>query len=228
MKVRKILRESGFKLNEKNIEEVIQQIIAESSKRAIRIEITYKTVDGIQYESDTFESELLKNKKIVYIEVWAYCVSSNISLEIDHGVGGEFYLSIEGPEKWVNSLYQSIEDMTSHWEKQTTWVKKYYIVPIIMGFFIFYFLIQFSVELVTYLKIDNEGIKFLINMLYFPIAFVCIFFIIDQINKLFPDMEFNFGPEHLKTENKKRERVASIIAIIVIPALLWILSLFIK
>jgi hypothetical protein len=172
--------------------------------------------------------EYLQNKKIIYIDMWLFGgPNGSIYINIEHGK--DFYLSVDGPEDWVNTIYQSIEDMIINWEPQNKWITKYYyLLGILLYVILFIIIIQIYSAINTILHLNSSIYSILstkgllISSLLFSLSATMILLI--EIKNLYPPIEFNFGPKHLQIEANKRNKIYTIMGIIIIP---FIISLII-
>jgi len=63
--------------------------------------------------------------------------------------------------------------------------------------------------------------KYVINLLIiYAVGFFWAFFLRDWLLSLWPTIEFDFGPEHLKIERSRRNRIIVFITLAVIPIIL--------
>lgn len=172
--------------------------------------------------------EYLQNKKIIYIDMWLFGgPNGSIYINIEHGK--DFYLSVDGPENWVNTIYQSIEDMIINWEPQNKWITKYYyLLGILLYVILFIIIIQIYSAINTILHLNSSIYSILstkgllISSLLFSLSATMILLI--EIKNLYPPIEFNFGPKHSQIEANKRNKIYTIMVIIIIP---FIISLII-
>ena len=226
MKITKSFIKSGYKLTEKNIVELSNRVIKENNLG--KVKILLKSADNIQYEDQILRLEYLQNKKITYIEMWLFGFEKgSIYLTIKHG--RNFYLSVEGPEDWVNTIYQSIEDMIINWEPQNSLTNKYFPPIVVSIFVIFLFIIAWIyIQINTILHITTTSLSEVsILLLFISIigwSFLITITIGSEIKNLYPPIEFNFGPKHLQIEAKRRNKIYTILAVIIIP---FIISLII-
>lgn len=163
-------------------------------------------------------------------------------------------LKIESEDQiWVNNQNLRISELIESWKPQNKMFSKYkeilfHFLSINLGF-IFFELLAKLLTIFDYkssLKTDQSDIwKFLIEKIttQFPASiyvfiglfswligmfFVSLFWykLEDKLLNLWPSIEFDFGPEHLKFAKKRRNIIWLVVTLIILPILLQILFTF--
>ena len=159
-----------------------------------------------------------------------------INITITHGsYSSGNTLTVQGNDaNWVNGTFNKLKDIIDSARPQNNWIIKHKTL--------FWCILTFGLGVLIYswwglvmrsfivpdLKenVRNEAEKAfvaLLTTLWF-IGCVGALYLRDWVLELWPKIELDFGPEHLKTEKMRRNRIMLVISMFVIPFLLSIFS----
>lgn len=201
-----------------------------------KISMQIRCDDDTRYEStsDEFlqEGEIFDIKKVESID-FDYCYwtggdSDRITISIKQGICGHCNFLVSGGNKnWVAGSFSKIESIINSLNPQKNIIDKYYtsLNIILIVFFDYIFLSIFIFLFHNHLqKITN------LEFLFYIIPIITIFsamlssWPINRLLKLWPVIEFDFGPEHMKVEKQRRKKVWNLLTIVIIPLILGIIT----
>lgn len=221
------------------------------------------SVDMASYESeslDLFKDDgIIDTKKISSIEMSFdnYTVNQYINLSIEHKGSYHDGLIIEGSDKnWVAGTLTTFTDIINSIKPQTHWCIKYktflwHLLSLSIGFIIFYPLYFLTMPYIiktlstsdNIIAINNSFKEHQSSNLFILYCLSSSWLIgypwaknaISWLLELWPKIEFDFGPEHMKNEKEKRNRLNLILSIVLsiviipnLPNLVEILSISYK
>jgi hypothetical protein len=173
--------------------------------------------DGTHYQSDTpdiFENDHeidLKKANSIEMEYFDYELNRRITFSIEHG---NHYLSrnritVHGTDSnWVIGTFTSLKETIEAVKPQPSWVLRYKWLVYIFNVVLFGLALEWLIHFVT-------------KHFYFPVAFVLggilAMVIDDRLPKLWPDIEFDFGPEHTRREKRIRAGIYVLAELVAIP-----------
>lgn len=212
----------------------------EENHSSIKIEIN--CIDGISYESETADliqdGDVIDNKRCsnINIEYHDYQQEKRISLNISHGVGYGNDLMVRGDKNWVAGTFDSLDDIIESAKPQEHWFIKYKTVILNLGAITFGYFIYKLLDIISIGTNENPSANVMrirdflhSNIILLNIIKIIIFWLQgifplwwlrDWALKLWPSVEFDFGPEHKKIEKNRRKRLGLFFSIIIIPLLL--------
>jgi hypothetical protein len=184
------------------------------------------------------EDGVLNTRKIVSVEMRYHNRKDDkdISIGLYHSVESDYKnrISVSGlDEKWVNGTFSGLQDTLKNCERQKTFFANHFILIALVFwacfafsvFMIFGFLTELSVK---YIKSSSAVQSAKTIFIGVRIGLGIVFgteltkALTKDIGALYPDVELLVGPEHLQREARKRRRLLSILAIVIIPTLIGI------
>lgn len=183
-----------------------------------------------------------------------YSLERDLSFRVSHGDSSYGNMAtISGTEeKWINDNYVSLKEAIETVRPQTFWFRRHqtfglHLIALAVGS-----LIQFCIEiflgwLITYWGVDSivkplppdspwravipkvlpmfYVVKWLIRWL---IGMMWAFEVRTWLLRLWPNIELDFGSEHLKLEKLQRKRIVAFISLIVVPIVASLIYDFLK
>jgi len=160
-----------------------------------------------------------------------------VDLIIVAGNGRRSSLTVEGPDQeWAGGIARHLQTIIESAKPQPIWVSRYvaYNVPFIIGVAVSYWVGRVGTRLLIMLlnsvgwhkagyRMQEIAAENTVDtaMAIFVLGIICImpvaFFLATLLYKLWPSIEFNFGPEHMRMEGQRRRKIGWFIAFIVIP-----------
>ena len=187
-----------------------------------------------------------------------YSLSRRVSLSLDHGdssYGNTIIVSGQERE-WVNDIFARLDQALQGAIPQESWIKRHptltlNIIALGIGTFGYHLIntilnLAFAnVDLAKHIKPPQEGsfLHFLVQVIKSNIWF---FYIVKWVSKwllgffwgafevrrwflnLWPSIELDMGPEHLKIEKNKRKKIYAVFALVIIPIVTALLYDIIK
>lgn len=205
--------------------------------------------DGTSYESESYElfenGSIIDIKKINSLEMSFsnYKLESYINFSITHGNEYGNHLIVRGNDRnWVDGLFTRLKEIINSVKPQNHWILKYktlilHLIALGVGVII-YSILNFllyrhiqpiknpsdTVQAIRTFFITNPFFVYLIDwFLRWFMGIPWAISIRSWLLNLWPVIEFDFGPEHMKVEKNRRFRIALIFSSVVIPIFLSIL-----
>jgi hypothetical protein len=257
VKILKKLKMSEIVIRPENIR-VLAEKVYEKYRRDLErnqnvsVNFILKGFDGTQYESESIDifsvGGILDTRRVIATEMnyYNHTEDKRISIDLEHttidyGISNVAVISGRD-EIWANGFLKSLEDIVSNWEKQVSWPYRYkwpLIILFTIGIGLLYlnfldFVFSYVIVIHPISPRPQWTIDFLpaiISMYYlggFIFGFWPSFYIVDKIQKLYPCIEFRFGPEHSHIEARRRIMLYKIISIGVIPLIISLIIELIK
>lgn len=206
------------------------------------IEIEINCGDGISYESETDDliqdGDVIDNKRCstINIEYHDYKQERRISLNISHGDDYGNGLIVRGDKNWVAGTFDSLNDIIESAKPQEHWFVKYKTLILHLGAITFGYFVYKLLDLIPISTNEEPSTNvmrirdflhsniFLLNIIkvisFWLQGIFPLWWLRDWVLKLWPSVEFDFGPEHKKTEKNRRKRLGLFFSIIIIPLIL--------
>ncbi|MFA5047623.1 MAG: hypothetical protein WC516_01135 [Patescibacteria group bacterium] len=190
--------------------------------------------DGVRYESESDEllsdGDIIDIKKCTSINIEYYDYKSNkyISVIIRHG-DSDYYndFTVSGSDRnWVSGTFDRINIVIGAIKPQSCWLKKFkslmlYASAILLAVGVYKIIYILLYQYIRSAAQPPQTIKVIIEIFFFwLLALFPILIIEDWVLKLWPSVEFDFGPEHQKAEKNKRKRLWLFFSVIAVPLLL--------
>lgn len=198
-------------------------LLAINTHSRATIMLTIICFDGTKYESDLgdmlADGEMIDLKKVesVNIDYQDYTLSKMVSVTLSQNDYASKFIVKGQDRNWVAGTFGSLDLIFNSVKPQSSWFNKYKIF--IMN--IMAFLIGFTI----YKTLDF--VFFHYDKPLFPYPFILIYFwscgifismlLTNLIERLWPSIEFDFGPEHEKLEKNRRNKLGLFISIVIIP-----------
>lgn len=212
---------------------------SQSSHKSLEIQINCS--DGVSYSSESDDliqdGDVIDNKKCSQISIDYHDYSQNrrISLSLSHGEKHGNSLLVKGDKNWTAGTFDTLNEVIESTKPQDHWLVKHktlflLVVAIALGYY-------FS-RLIDFLPTSNEessasvvGIRDFLHknpiilnlvkiLLFWLSGIIPAMWLRDWTLKLWPHVEFDFGPEHKKVEKNRRQRLGLVFSIIILPLLL--------
>jgi hypothetical protein len=169
-----------------------------------------------------------------------YSLGRNISVSIQHGEFGDGDATVTGDDlAWVNANFQSLQDALGRVRPQSVWIRRHKGVMVnlialgigCLGFLILdlfdWFLTKMGWSDVIFRAPPSWGQKLVPLIPLFTVigwfarwlfGFLWGAFAVQGwLLEMWPSIEFDFGLPHLQIEKIRRERLISVIVLIVLP-----------
>jgi hypothetical protein len=233
----------------------ISKIIEESANK-IKVSdyrfrrIHIETQDGSEYKSSSSnilsQGSILDSKQINKIRMYFEDSMSedrpSISIYLTHGNSyGSNYIEVIGNEStWVNGVMRRFEDIVGDWERQPTWPRRFqwaFVLLFVIGIMRVIWLIVLTIlsqYAAAFPQINSlSPSRKLITSLVITILPALLFaipgyYITDKLVELWPNVELRTGREHAQIYRKRRDRLWTIMGLIIIPLLITFLYDLIK
>ncbi len=213
----------------------LQNESSKSNTKRTSFNTQIRCSDGTRYESEIdelfSEGSIFDLKRITSINIGYMVYGEDKKIEIDLTQGSGRWgnlLTVRGGDKnWVAGTFSQFENLLNSVKPQTHWFVSWSLPLSVIGGIVF---------ALTVLKLTifffGSGLSTVDNILIFlafiiPSLFLSVS-IIDWVKKLWPNIEFDFGPEHEKNEKNRRLRLGSFMTIVILPLLFLIVPYFIK
>lgn len=246
------IRQRVFRINDlKRIANIFdeQAHLAKQSDHTYTVEYNFLFADDTAFESETLDildDTVVEIKRPVKVEFefWCYEQNRRISLSITHGqgdYGNELRITADDPA-WLNDNFSRLTDLINGAQPQSSWLTTlqwifYILITIGIGSFInnFIVILLSSLEPSQFSQSNQEILEkfkyaFIIDrtwanwLAYFSLGWLMALPITGWLISAWPNIELDFGLDHLKTEKKKRTRITFVVTLIVLPV---VLSIFI-
>jgi len=222
---------------------------SEKGNKLETTQVTINCVDNSTYQSNSIniieDNGIIDIKKILSIEFYFYddLIKKRIFFFITEG-NGNSYVQISGDDSdWVNNLFTIFTEYINSIKPPDNWVlknKKVLRQIIALGIgkiilFVSYFIFSLFIQPDEYPTVgvlairgfldNNELIKIILfewlvpwlcGLTWTPLIFL-------SISKFWPKIEFDFGPEHLKSFKIRRKNANIFISLVIIPSILMII-----
>lgn len=252
MKIKKTYKISGVVVKQENIRELANIIHKEYTKKSnkdkhTKIEYILKSCDNNQYESENkdifLKGGFLDSKGIIAIEMdyYNYEDDERIFIDIEHSNENRIFrneITVSGHnEIWVNGVIKSIECCISNWKKQIEWPYKFkwpLIILFAIGIGLLYLnFLEFLFRYIVVLQPVSPKPEWTISLrpimmfIYYLAGFAFGYFpasyLMSKICELYPEVEFDIGPEHLKKEKVRRKKIFMIITVGLLPLIIAVI-----
>jgi len=250
---RKIIKDKIFTKDDiRNIYKIVKEI--HNNKSSLELELNCQ--DGSSYESESDDllndGDIVDTKRCasVNIEYHDYNLERRISIMLRHD-DGIYYngLIVSGLDRnWVSGTFDRINTTIDSVKPQQHWFIRYKSIILHVSAFFFGLMFYRILCVLLYQHIEpidtpSEIIKAIRDFLHkYPFVrhtilgtcfwlqgFFPVLYLRGWVLKLWPSVEFDFGPEHQKYEKNKRNRLGLFFSVIIIPLLIsFIYDLFIK
>jgi hypothetical protein len=234
-----------------NIGQILLSEYQSAQKAKNRSSITFQLncVDGTSYESES--TELFDNGSIIDLKRTGSLEMSFHDYELDRYIiisvtpgGGEYgnHLIVRGDDRnWVDGVFTRSKEIVDSVKPQENWILKYktlilHVSALGIGIII-YSVFNFVLDgLIEPIEIPSETVKAIQTFfktyplfLYLLVWFLkwCMGislapYLRGWLLNLWPEIEFDFGPEHMKVEKERRLRILIVFSTVVIPIVLAI------
>ncbi|OGT97598.1 MAG: hypothetical protein A2X80_10015 [Geobacteraceae bacterium GWB2_52_12] len=232
----------------RRIARIFDEVFQAALKAGNRPILSFKLYceDRVSYESDSLELFNddgpidLKRTYLIEMELFVYDLGRYIDFELRHGEKNG-NLSVSGNDKdWVQGTFTTIHEIIETIKPQTNLVLKHrtitlhlialgigYLTYLIFELFIFRF-----VDLSTWSNATTE--KIAIFFIAHPILFFVYVYVLSKwlsgifyailvrrwLFELWPNIEFDFGPDHFNKSKIIRQRIGIVLSLIVLPIVL--------
>ncbi|MDP3769959.1 MAG: hypothetical protein U1A23_04895 [Candidatus Sungbacteria bacterium] len=204
------------------------------------IELTINCDDGTRYESS--DSNLLNDGDIIdlkkceslSISYHHSVLGRRVSVALKHGDYGSS-LMVEGEDRdWVAGMFDQLNMILDSVKPRGHWFIKYKSVFLHMGALATGFImIRFWAwlnglgmpqEVSKEIKIHPPIRHVLTASLSWVLGVLPLAGLVSWVGKLWPSVEFDFGPEHLKVEKNRRIRLSLFFTTLAIPVIIWFIT----
>lgn len=198
--------------------------------------ITTEADDGAVLDSDVLDTLKTKSVMLSYSSFRPIRKTIRVRFEEDDSLfsSGSASLSVSGNDvAWVDGIFAELERIASAIKPQSAWFQNWrrlivFVFAVAIGFVFTKVMALLSgppdnapdphwivvarahPPLLTMFKV---AVLFLMGI--FPAGWL-----VSWIGRLWPDLEFDFGPEHLKNSKKWRARIGAVATLILLPILL--------
>jgi hypothetical protein len=238
------------KINKEGILKFVNLFFGEYSKDKKNSRVTFKLYceGGIEFKIENSNKgieDYLNSKKIYKIAMSYskhFTGDESLSLSLTHGKPYLNEVSISGNEKWVNNLFVKVNEIIDFLPPQNNFLLKnrrliFHFISLNIGFLILS-IISFFIDPTPNANLSNGVLflrailneflilKYLIILILAWISGLGItWFWFDEIFRIWPDIEFDFGPEHKKREKLFRNQLTKIILVIIVPFIINLIFL---
>ena len=221
-----------------------------SKSKHVALRFAICAEDNTEYEIHNSDFKSVENtldiKKINNITMHYHDYDAGKDILINLVQGQNLYsnnnLKVEGSDsKWVDTNYQKFKEIFDSVKPQNNFFLKhnrliFHFCSVNVGFMILKFIVwlynYFNVETSSdyepgLLLIMIENVPFFRYVLLVLMSWMfgawMLYLFWDMLMKLWPSIEFDFGPEHLKIQKNRRNTIAAIISLIAIPLIIQLL-----
>ncbi len=184
--------------------------------------------DETRYESDGDEllSEGnifdLKRVKSIDFEYYDYSDKKKININLRNDLIIDGNLTVGGNDThWVAGIFNKLEIIFDSVKPQNNWVSRHEISLTLIGSFI---LANVFTKILFFIYSENitniTSAYWFILFAFMFLSFLIFVSIISWVIKLWPSIEFDFGPEHKKIEKTRRVRFLVLWSSLVLPLIL--------
>lgn len=244
---------SKYEIKEKRftkdkIYSIAKKLFDECNSQSVdsRASITFNVscYDNTSYSIDDLsifdENEILDIKKVTSIKIELNIYKDNtyncVDIEFDTTSTYNNQLKVSGEKSWATNIFNDIKNIIDSVSPQFSLFERYknlFFYIIAFGLGSFYMLIfgliydlaniQGPIDLIA----QKNIVIAVILKIFLSIGagvFLGASSIQDYILKLFPNIEFDFGPEHLKKQKSKRKKLGFVFVVLIIPMILNLLN----
>lgn len=226
-----------------------QKQSAEDSNQNYHIKYTVSFDDQTSFESDSSvifdDSSIVETKRPVAIGFvfFNHSLSRHMEIELTHGnLNYRNYITVSGKESsWVNDNFTKLKEIIEGAESQSSWLSKHphlllNVMALCVGSLAILTITTFAYSIaanktpsVYVLSEAVSKLKFAHNPAFHIFGFffsLSIGYAFGAYNiyqwfiSAWPNIELDFGADHLKREKRIRERIAAITALVIIPVLI--------
>ena len=212
-----------------------------------RPEIRIESADSLTTEADdpaVFDNDVidtLKTESIIFSYSIYRPIAKSIRIKLSEGSGlfspGSFSVSGDN-SAWVDATFVELERLFDSVTPQSIWFGKYRgyirtVVAMCIGYTWGKFMALMAPSStdpdpawLKFLHAHPPLLIFVTALMAFIIGIAPASILVDWVSKLWPDIEFDFGPEHLKQQKNVRARLGVVGGLIVLPILLEAFSRF--
>lgn len=201
--------------------------------------ITTDADDGAVLDNDVLDTLKTESVSLSYNTYYPKNKSITIHFKerysyFDTGGG---YLSVNGDDvAWVDATFAELERIASAVKPQSKWFEDWRtsivaVFAILIGFIFAQAMTLLSgpdnspePHWIAFAKAHPPLMWLLAVGLFFCFGYFPAAGLANWIGQLWPTMEFDFGPEHLKAPKEKRARIGAVAVLVVIPLLLEVLK----
>jgi hypothetical protein len=173
------------------------------------------------------ETDILESKRVtsILMDFTNFDRSERIHICLKHQQSVQVIVSGKD-ERWVNGVMESIESRFSDCRKPEMWPHKWrWPLTLLFSFGIGLLIIN-SFEIIVNRRVADFSplfSKFPFNLyLSLTLGFIPASHIVDKMRRLYPSFELITGPEHTRTEEKKRKSLHKLIWLGFVPLLISI------
>lgn len=203
-------------------------------------------IDNTSYESEDiglFDEENIidiKRTKNIEISYHDYKLNRFMNLTLVHGKYNNSILIVNGDDQnWVNGIFTKIKELIDSTKPQDNWIIKHktfllHLNALGIGIILYAILNILIYQHIEPIKNPSETVlNFRAFFTTYPILLYAFgllsrwvigmpvaLYLRDGLLSLWPEIEFDFGPEHLKIEKIRRLRISVFIITAVIPIIL--------
>ncbi len=215
------------------IEDNYKEITSEHKNKEIEI----SAFDNTRYESDgdhyIKDGDIIDQKKINSIELSFVDYRNDLRIRINlNSKLEEIKYNVSGQNSnWVLGVSNKIDNILNSTKPQNTFLKRYefLIFVSIFAYFLYslFFLYRSLVDFINNYNFIGEAglsaLSYVLGSLFLFIIFPLSLDVIKKISKLWPSVEFDFGPEHEKKEKNFRNKIIFIIVNLLLPIIISLL-----
>jgi hypothetical protein len=223
---RKIFSKKDLKLISKIFTNEYQQSYESENSASLKFSCTFS--DNTSIESDSsiiFEEDGLldmRKSSLLDFTFWDYSDDKYINFRIRHGDYGPNEVIISGHgETWTRCIFDKFEDTLKYIKPQSNFFKHKYFINIVLsciiGFYIFWILEKPITKIFILGTPNDVG---LISFMFGLIGTAIVTPLLNWLIELWPIIEFDFGPEHMRNEKNKRIRVGIALTVFIIPIII--------
>ena len=221
---------------------------SDKQNRHSRVNYSIVCEDGSSYESESksifAEEDVLGIKKALIVELTYndYELDRKIYVSFTEGNSNSYYRIGGNDKTWVSKIFIKLDEYFQSIKPQdSTFTKCKMLFRHIVGFGIGRLLMVILLAIMNeYVEPIENPTGWLLNIREFILKYRQIFTLLfywvwpwlwglqltsplfSYISKLWPNIEFDFGPEHLREYKKKRQKYWLILTLFVIPSILMI------
>jgi hypothetical protein len=246
---RKIIEDKIFtKSDIRNIYKIVnsEYEYSKKAKNHSSLELELNCQDRTSYESESDDllndGDIIDTKRCVSvsIEYHDYNLERKISVTLKHGRDYNNEFIVSGLDRnWVSGIFDRIDTTIDSVKPQKHWFIQYKSIILHVSAFFFGLMIYRILDILWYQHIESintpseiiQAIRDFIHKYLFVLYTIQgilfwlqgvfpVWYLRDWVLKLWPSVEFDFGPEHQKSEKNKRNRLELFFFVIIVPLLI--------